>query len=92
MRCVRVAFPGVHGVAVGGEFQFLDGLAEAAVGDAMLRAEFDDDARVEAFNEEHGEGCVFRPAGFFVQSAREAGKELGVEWVEGDGHVDSLHG
>jgi len=88
---VGVAFPGVHGEAAGGEFEFVDGLAEAAVGDAVLGAEFDEDTGMEEFDEEHGEGRVFGPAGFLVEAAGKAGQELGSKRVEGGRHEDSLH-
>ena len=92
MGGVGVAEPRVDGIAAGGELQFLDGLAEGAVGDAVLGAEFDEDARLEELREEHGEGRVLDPSGFSVQALGKEGEQRVVEGVEYRQHGDSLHG
>jgi len=88
---VGVAEPGVYGIAARGEFQFDDGLTEGAVRNAVLGAEFDDSARMQHFDEGHGEGYVFGPAGFFVHALGRAIEELPVERVEFGGHVSMVH-
>ena len=91
MVSVGVAEPGVDGIAVGGELQFSDGLAESAVGDAVLCAEFDDGAGMKHLDEGHGEGGVLGPAGFFVQALGRTVEELPVEGIELGAHGSMVH-
>src|ERR1700758_4793837 len=87
---VGVAEPGVHGIAARWEFQFGDGLAEGAVGNAVLGAEFDDGAGTQHLDESHGEGHVFGPAGFFVHALWGTVEKLPIERVEVRGHGSIL--
>jgi len=92
MGGVGIAEPRVDGKAARGEVQFLDGLTKGAVGDAVLGAEFDEDARLQELGEEHCEGRVFDPSGFFMKSVGNVGEQRVVEGVEYRQHGDSLHG
>ena len=58
-----VAFPCVDGVAFGAEVEFVDGLAEGAVGDAVECAELDEGARTHGADEIHRKGDMLGPAG-----------------------------
>lgn len=92
MGGVGIAEPGVNRIAAGRKLQLLDGLTEGTVGDAVLGTEFEEDAGLQKFGEEQGEGRVFDPSRLSVQAAGKVGEQRVVEWVEYRRHGDSLHG
>ena len=60
---VRIAQPGVDGIAFRRQVQRLDRLTECAIGVAVLRSQFDKKSRSQQVHQEHPKGNVLMPRG-----------------------------